>query len=566
MSTAAPTNSATNSAIVTDYKARTQGSGALFERARKVLPSGITHDARYLDPYSIHVAKAKGRASGTSTATSTSTISAATAPCCSGHSHPAVIDAVKRQMDLGTHYGSSHELEVRWAELVCELIPSAEKVRFTASGTEASHMAIRLARAYTGKDKIVRFIGHFHGWHDNVAAGATSNYDGSSVPGVVQSVTDLTILMPADDVGATVKLLESRDDIAAVMFEPSGASWGQVPLPPGFVQAIRDVTAKRGVVMLMDEVITGFRWSSGGAQKALGITPDLCILAKIVAGGLPGGAVAGKREILDQIDHAASAAKKRDKIAHPGTYNANPLSAAAAVTALSLVRDEDLAEKANKTAAELRAALRQVLIEESVPWGIYGDSSAFLIYPNPTGEDVNPATFDPLKLGFAKLKGAKSGRADRQDPHGPDEPRRRHHGRPRRLRLGDARRRGDREDGACVAPDGARAEGRARGQGRLMMAVLVEVGHVRADAMARPMAVGNSATPCRTVPTCDNELRGWFMTGRRRSASPCERKGLCFLKEGQVKDIAIVDMGRPAAVRLVEVGQMGGGGWVAACR
>jgi glutamate-1-semialdehyde 2,1-aminomutase len=409
MSTTAPTNPATNSAIVTDYKARTQGSGALFERARKVLPSGITHDARYLDPYSIHVAKAKGPRKWDVDGNEYVDYFGGHGAMLLGHSHPAVIDAVKRQMDLGTHYGSSHELEVRWAELVCELIPSAEKVRFTASGTEASHMAIRLARAYTGKDKIVRFIGHFHGWHDNVAAGATSNYDGSSVPGVVQSVTDLTILMPADDVGATVKLLESRDDIAAVMFEPSGASWGQVPLPPGFVQAIRDVTARRGVVMLMDEVITGFRWSSGGAQKALGITPDLCILAKIVAGGLPGGAVAGKREILDQIDHAASAAKKRDKIAHPGTYNANPLSAAAAVTALSLVRDEDLAEKANKTAAELRAALRQVLIEESVPWGIYGDSSAFLIYPNPTGEDVNPATFDPLKLGFAKLKGAKSG-------------------------------------------------------------------------------------------------------------------------------------------------------------
>src|SRR5207344_3371383 len=179
-----------------------------------------------------------------------------------GHSHPAVVEAVKRQMDLGTHYGSSHELEVRWAELVCELTPCAERVRFTASGTEASHMAIRLARAFTGKDKIVRFVGHFHGWHDAVAAGATSHYDGSS--------------------------------------------------PPGFVQAIREVTARRGVVMLMDEVITGFRWSSGGAQKALGVTPDLCILAKIVAGGLPGGAVAGKREILDRIDHAASAAKGQE--------------------------------------------------------------------------------------------------------------------------------------------------------------------------------------------------------------------------------------------------------------
>jgi glutamate-1-semialdehyde 2,1-aminomutase len=139
------------------------------------------------------------------------------------------------------------------------------------------------------------------------------------------------------------------------------------------------------------------------------VTPDLCILAKIVAGGLPGGAVAGKRDILDQIDFAVSAARKRDKIAHPGTYNANPLSAAAAVTALSLLRDEDLAEKANRTAAELRSALRQVLIEESVPWGVYGQSSTFLIYPNPTGEAVDPATFDPLKFGFAKLKGAKSG-------------------------------------------------------------------------------------------------------------------------------------------------------------
>ncbi|HEY6982430.1 aspartate aminotransferase family protein [Reyranella sp.] len=399
----------TNSAIVTDYRARTGGSAALFERARKVLPSGITHDARYLEPYSIHVARASGARKWDVDGNEYVDYFGGHGALLLGHSHPAVAEAVKRQMDLGTHYGSSHELEVRWAELVCELVPSAEKVRFTASGTEASHMAIRLARAHTGKERIVRFVGHFHGWHDTVAAGAVSHYDGTTTPGVPQSVADLTVLMPADDVAPVVKLLEERDDIAAVMFEPSGASWGQVPLPPGFAQAIREVTARRGVVMLMDEVITGFRWSSGGAQKALGVTPDLCILAKIVAGGLPGGAVAGKREILDRIDHAATVAKNQEKIAHPGTYNANPLSAAAAVTALSMVRDEDLAEKANKTAAELRAALRQVLVEESVPWGIYGQSSTFLIYPNPAGEALDPATFDPLKMGFAKLKGARSG-------------------------------------------------------------------------------------------------------------------------------------------------------------
>ena len=408
MSTAADRPAPTNSAIVTDYKARTPGSATLFERARKVLPSGITHDARYLDPYSIHVARAVGPRKWDVDGNEYIDYFGGHGAMLLGHSHPAVVEAVQRQMELGTHYGSSHELEVRWAELVNELIPCAEKVRFTASGTEASHMAIRLARAWTGKDKIVRFVGHFHGWHDHVAAGATSHYVGGSPPGVVQSVTDLSILMPADDVAATVKLLESRDDIAAVMFEPSGASWGQVPLPPGFIEAIREVTTRRGVVMLMDEVITGFRWSSGGAQKALGVTPDLCILAKIVAGGLPGGAVAGKRELLDQIDFQVQAGRKREKVSHPGTYNANPLSAAAAVTALTLLRDEDLAGKANRTAAELRAALRAELVEEGVPWGIYGDSSTFLIYPNPTGEDVDPATFDPLKLGFAKLKGAKS--------------------------------------------------------------------------------------------------------------------------------------------------------------
>ena len=408
-SAASSAKSATNSAIVTDYTARTRGSGALFERAAKVLPSGITHDARYLDPYSIHVARAKGPRKWDVDGNEYVDYFGGHGAMLLGHSHPAVVEAVKRQMELGTHYGSSHELEVRWAELVCELVPCAEKVRFTASGTEASHMAIRLARAHTGKDKIVRFIGHFHGWHDNVAAGATSHYDGTTTPGVPQGVADLTILMPADDVAAVVRLIETRrDDIAAVMFEPSGASWGQVPLPPGFAQAVRAATASNGVVMLMDEVITGFRWSSGGAQKALGVTPDLCILAKIVAGGLPGGAVAGKREIMDRIDHAASAARKQEKIAHPGTYNANPLSAAAAVTALSLLRDQDLAEKANRTAAELRAALTEVLVEESVPWGIYGQSSTFLIYPNPFGDHpVDPATFDPLKVPFAKLKGAR---------------------------------------------------------------------------------------------------------------------------------------------------------------
>ena len=267
-------------------------------------------------------------------------------------------------------------------------------------------MVLRLARAFTGKPKVVRFTGHFHGWHDGVVPGGTSHFDGGTPVGILPTVVDQSIVMPTDDVAPTVKLLEERDDIAAVMLEPSGASWGQVPFPPGFLQALREATQKKGVLLIFDEVITGFRWSTGGAQKALGITPDLCILAKIVAGGLRGGAVAGRKDVLDLIDFNFKS-KKLEKIAHPGTYNANPLSAAAAVTALEILEREDAPAKANAITATLRDAMRQVLVEEGVPWGVYGDSSAFLIFPNPNGVAIDPATFDPLKLGFKGLKGAR---------------------------------------------------------------------------------------------------------------------------------------------------------------
>jgi len=177
MSTTAPTNSA----IVTDYKARTPGSGALFERARKVLPSGITHDARYLDPYSIHVAKAKGPRKWDVDGNEYVDYFGGHGAMLLGHSHPAVIEAVKRQMDLGTHYGSSHELEVRWAELVCELTPCAEKVRFTASGTEASHSSPATELLHSVVPDIN--TGQAAGPSDTLLAPATSTDAPVEVPG-----------------------------------------------------------------------------------------------------------------------------------------------------------------------------------------------------------------------------------------------------------------------------------------------------------------------------------------------------------------------------------------------
>jgi glutamate-1-semialdehyde 2,1-aminomutase len=398
----------TNSRIEAEYRARTRRSAELFARARKVIPAGLTHDSRTLLPYPIYAARASGPRKWDVDGNEYVDYFGGHGALLLGHGHPAVVEAIERQVRLGTHWGSSHELEVQWAELVNRLIPCAERVRFTASGTEASHLALRLARAFTGKPKVIRFVGHFHGWHDGVAAGAMSHFEGGVPAGIPADLVEQTVLLPADDVGRVATTLEARADVAAIILEPSGASWGQVPLPEGFLAELREVTRKHSVVLIFDEVITGFRWSRGGAQGRYGITPEMCVLAKIVAGGLPGGAVAGRAEIMDQLDAAAAKSAKQEKIGHQGTFNANPLCAAAAVAALSIVESEDVCVKAERTAAEIRDGLRRILVDEQISWGVYGEASSFLIFQNPNRLPIDPATFDPSKLGFKGLKGARN--------------------------------------------------------------------------------------------------------------------------------------------------------------
>ena len=393
--------------IEDEYRTRTSGSAMLYAEAREVLPAGLTHDSRITSPYPIYVARAAGPRKWDVDGNEYVDYFGGHGALLFGHCHAPVVEAVQRQVALGTHWGASHELEVEWAALVQRLIPSAERVRFTASGTEASHLALRLARAFTGKPKIVRFVGHFHGWHDQVAAGSMSHFDGSAPAGIPASVVGESLLLSADDPSHAVETLRARDDIAAVLLEPSGASWGQVPLPPGFLPVLREATRRAGVLLLFDEVITGFRWSRGGAQARYGIVPDMSVLAKILAGGLPGGAVAGKKDVLDQIDPAAAKSAGREKIGHQGTFNANPLCAAAAVATLALVESTDACARAEAVAQQLREGLRRVLVEEHVPWGVYGEASVFVIFPNPGNLPIDPMTFDPLKLGFKGIKGSR---------------------------------------------------------------------------------------------------------------------------------------------------------------
>ena len=257
--------------IVDAFRRKTANSATLAVQGADCFPSGITHDARFLEPYEVYIAKAAGSKKWDVDGNQYIDYAGGHGALLLGHNNPEVVSAVEQQLKLGTHFGANHELEIRWAELVKKLIPCAQRVRFTSSGTEATLLCMRLARAFTGKNKIVRFAGHFHGWHDHAAFGVGSHFDNTPTPGVLQGIADEILLANANDVQGTRKILDQHDDIAMVIIEPTGSSWGQVPVSAEFLLALRQMTKERNILLVFDEVITGFRCSPGGAQQATGI-------------------------------------------------------------------------------------------------------------------------------------------------------------------------------------------------------------------------------------------------------------------------------------------------------
>ena len=360
-----------------EYRARHPKSAALAERARRAIPGGVTHDIRHLVPFPVYVERAHGTRKWDVDGHEYIDYWMGHGALFLGHCHPTVVAAVQAQMARGTHLGASHELEVRWAELVNQLVPCAELTRFTMSGTEATHLALRLARAFTGRPRVLKFAGHFHGWHDGVVIGVSPPYEVPITAGVPGALIDQTLVCPFNDIKAAEIVLE-RGDVAAVILEPAGGSSGTTPTLPGFLQELRALTTRHGVVLIFDEVITGFRYAPGGAQAYYGVTPDLTTLAKIVAGGLPGGAVCGRRDIMSLLAFRGDADWDRSqRVAHAGTYNANPLSATAAISTLDLCRDAALQARANKAGEELRRGLTEALKRAGAPGVCYGESSIY---------------------------------------------------------------------------------------------------------------------------------------------------------------------------------------------
>ncbi len=370
--------------IVQAYRKANPRSEALYARAEKTIPGGITHDIRHLRPFPLYVERALGSRKWTADGQELIDYWMGHGALFLGHNHPQVMRAVADQAARGTHYGASHEWEVRWAELVTRLVPSAEKVRFTASGTEATHLAMRLARAFTGREKVLKFEGHFHGWHDYATAGVKPPYvfpTSSGVPGA--SAQSMVICAP-NDLARAEALLDAQRDIAAAILEPAGGTAGSIQTDPAFLRGLRELTRRRGVVLIFDEVISGFRYAPGGAQEYFGVTPDLTALAKILAGGLPGGAVCGRADIMDLLAFRDDPGWNRHgRVAHAGTFNANPLSAAAGVAALELVADGERQRAANAAGERLRRTMNEAIYRLKADACVYGESSLFVIFLEP---------------------------------------------------------------------------------------------------------------------------------------------------------------------------------------
>lgn len=389
---------------------KTGSSHELYERALNVFPSGVTHDHRYFggaDP--VYIDRAQGSRKWDVDGNEYIDYWMGHGALLLGHGHPEIVEAVQRQMARGTHYGGSHPLEVEWGELIQRLVPSAERVKFTGSGTEATMMAVRLARAHTGRQKFLKFQGHFHGWSDAMTAGFQAPFNVPSSVGVAQSVLESVIVAPTELEEVERIFAEQGQDIACAILEPTGASYGTIPLPDGFLAGLQDITRRYGALLIYDEIITGFRYSPGGIQQQTGIIPDLTALAKIVAGGLPGGAVVGRMDVMAALEFRTNDPEwnRYHRINHPGTFNANPLSAAAGIAMLRIASTGEPQEKAASTGwtliREMNRAISELGIEGSC---VYGDGSIFHVLLG-QGACVNPdGTLVPNCVDIVTLRQA----------------------------------------------------------------------------------------------------------------------------------------------------------------
>lgn len=345
----------------------------LFEEALKVLPGGVSSPVRKFEPYPFFAEKAEGCILHDIDGKSYIDYCLAYGPLILGHAHPKVTNAVCEQIKKGSAYGVPTKAEVELAKLVMERVPSIDMVRFVNSGTEATMAAIRLARAFTGEDKIIKFEGAYHGAHDYVlvkpGSGATSAPDS---PGIPIDTTRNTMSVPFNDEESVTSIIEKDESIAAIIVEPVMANIGCIEPEDGYLKFLRRITSENGILLIFDEVITGFRIAPGGAQEYYNVKADLVTYGKIIGGGFPMGALAGSRKLMEHISPAGD-------VYQAGTFNGNPVSVTAGINTLKELREGTYREL-NKKGEKIRGGIKDILEDNRLEFHLAGLSSMFQLY------------------------------------------------------------------------------------------------------------------------------------------------------------------------------------------
>ena len=355
----------------------TEKSRKLFEEAKKILPGGVSSPVRAIKPYPFYTKSANGSKITDINGNEYIDYVMGYGPLLLGHNHPAIKEAVIKQLSLGWLYGTPTELELALAKEIIKLYRSIEMVRFVSTGTEATMGALRAARGFTGKNKFIKIEGGFHGAHDAVLVKAGSGATTLGTPnsaGVPSDFTKNTLQVPYNDIEAMTKAIEAyKDDLAAVIMEPVLGNIGPILPEKGYLEDVRAVTEENDVVLIFDEVITGFRLAMGGAQEYYKVTPDMTTLGKILGGGFHIGTIGGKREIMEKISPAGP-------VYQAGTFNGSPVSMSAGLAVINTLKKERVHEKVNKSGEELRRALSEVIADLGLNYNVSGVSSMFKVF------------------------------------------------------------------------------------------------------------------------------------------------------------------------------------------
>jgi glutamate-1-semialdehyde 2,1-aminomutase len=355
-------------------------SAALFAEAKQVIPGGVNSPVRAFksvgcDP--IFISRAEGSRIYDADGNAYIDYVGSWGPMILGHCHPKVVEAIQEAAKSGASFGAPTEKEITLAEMVCEAYPNIEKVRMVSSGTEATMSAIRLARGYTGRDKILKFDGCYHGHADSLlvrAGSGAATFGVPTSPGVPADFAKHTLTATYNDLDDVRGLVAAnKGEIAGIILEPIAGNMGCVAPRPGFLEGLRELCTAEGILLIVDEVMTGFRVAYGGAQERFGVRGDLVCLGKIIGGGLPVGAFGGKGEIMEKLSPEGG-------IYQAGTLSGNPLAMSAGIATLRLLKEEGFYDIIEEKSAYLEKGLREAVAEAGVPTSFQRVGGMFCTY------------------------------------------------------------------------------------------------------------------------------------------------------------------------------------------